>query len=198
MKSIAIKKDDLYHKRNSNTLIIPKNNFNFLKSKTKQMLMKNKLRKTATTLVLGLTAMLLSNILYGQSQSSAQNLSNQKQVVKVTGAPQNIMPVPNSEFKRSSSGVLTSENGAVQVIVKNPDGSNTVKVFQKPSVNTKAVSKVDDMNIYTKEMKDWITHNPDFKNFLNKGQLDALGTGNLKALYLYDFENAMNQNKTTH
>ena len=162
------------------------------------MLMKNKLRKTVATLVVGLTVMLLSNIVYGQSQSSVQDLSNQKQVAKVTGAPQNLMPVQSSEFKRSSSGVLTSENGAVQVTVKNSDGSNSVKVFQKPTVNTKAVSKADDMNTYTKEMKDWITHNPDFKNFLSKGQLDALATGNLKAIYLYDFENAMNQNKTTH
>ncbi len=159
--------------------------------------MKNTLRKKGLMLLSGLVAMLIGSIASAQTQQGDALTGNQKQVVKVSSTATSLVQSPETtEFKRSDSGVLTSANGDVQVSIKNQNGTESIMVFKKPMINLKATDKNADMNLYIKEMKAWISHNPDFKNYLNAGQLAALGSGNLKALYLYDFEQMMKKNQS--
>lgn len=159
--------------------------------------MKNKLQKVCNTLAFGLIMLFLVNVAFGQSQMNQSSDEKQTLATNANSTPLNITS-SGYQKKTSNGGIIIDQNGTVQVPLKNADGTTEVKTFAKPTINLKSQDKGADMKQFELEFKAWLSHNSEGLNYLSQGEKDALGNGNVSALYLYNYAQAMEKTKTTH
>ena len=160
--------------------------------------MKSQIRKFLSFKGILILLMLSINVAFAQSQSLPS--TDERPTFASTPGQGAAMNTSGKELQKKTTdgAIIIDQSGTVEVLVKNEDGTTGVKTFHKPTVNLKIENKNDDMNRFASELKAWMSHNSECMSYLTEGEQKALGAGNISALYLYEYANAMEKTKTTH